>query len=204
MRTSALSTSLSSVATPFGSFMLSAIERLPRASRSSVGAPTRSTRTTSAPKSARIMPQYGPGARPAISTTRMPSSAPMGALPSECAHHEPEDAQPAERRGAQLGDGTPDPGALGRPHQRPGERDHAELPELDADVEPAERQHEPARRQRQLVQDPGEAESVDQPECEGDRDAQPRRPRDTGQKTEVTPRERCHPEQHAGGDAPVP
>src|SRR5512139_4059410 len=46
-------------------------------------APTRSTRTTSAPKSARIMPQNGAGARPAISTTRIPCRALMRCLSFE-------------------------------------------------------------------------------------------------------------------------
>src|SRR5262249_44170873 len=58
-----------------GLFRFTATERLPRASWSVEPAPTLSTRTTSAPKSARISPQKGAGASPAISITRIPCNA---------------------------------------------------------------------------------------------------------------------------------
>lgn len=77
MSTSARQHSRLSAAAPAGRFRSSAKERLPRPCTSAAKAvgDGRSTRTTRAPKSARIMPQSGAGARPASSSTRTPLSA---------------------------------------------------------------------------------------------------------------------------------
>ena len=86
---SAPSTSFSTVATPSGCLRSTPTLRRPRLSTSKWGVSgissrtrsARSTRTTSAPRSASIMAANGPGPIPAISTTRMPLSGPM--LPPE-------------------------------------------------------------------------------------------------------------------------
>src|SRR5919198_831743 len=65
---------------PSGCLRSAATERRPRSSSAGSGpraAPGRSTRTTSAPRSARTIPQNGPGPIPATSTTRTPASGPM-------------------------------------------------------------------------------------------------------------------------------
>lgn len=70
-----------STAAPCARFRSSTSERFPRARLlTSPGKPTRSTRSTCAPKSARTIPQNGPGARPASSTTLTPCRAivPLG------------------------------------------------------------------------------------------------------------------------------
>src|SRR6478609_7145014 len=82
MTTSACRTSSSTVATASGSLRLSATLGRPRLSSivappASPCPPGRSTRITSAPRSARIMHACGPGPIPAISTTFTPRSGPV-------------------------------------------------------------------------------------------------------------------------------
>ena len=60
--------------------MLGRDRRRPPASASGFDSPGRSTRTTSAPSSASIMPANGVGPMPPSSTTRMPASGPAAAL----------------------------------------------------------------------------------------------------------------------------
>jgi hypothetical protein len=78
--TSAASTSLSSASTAAGFFRSSPTERLPRVSSSCCGeverGPGLSMRNTSAPRSASIMAQNGPGPMLASSITRRPVSGP--------------------------------------------------------------------------------------------------------------------------------
>lgn len=74
--TSARAHSDRNTAAPRGCFRSTASERLPLPIRlRSPRVPGRSTRTTCAPKSARTIPQNGPGARPASSTTETPCKA---------------------------------------------------------------------------------------------------------------------------------
>src|SRR4051794_37868343 len=82
MTTSACLTSSSTVATACGSLRLSATLGRPRLSSivappASACPPGRSTRITSAPRSARIMQACGPGPMPAISTTLIPARGPV-------------------------------------------------------------------------------------------------------------------------------
>jgi hypothetical protein len=79
IRTSARSLSRKTISRPCGLLRLTPIERLPRlvtSNRGLLGVPrplasVRSTRTTSAPKSASSIAHMGPGPIPASSTTRM-------------------------------------------------------------------------------------------------------------------------------------
>src|SRR5215831_17132296 len=85
--TSAAAASRSSSATPSGSLRLIPTDRRPRTSGSTGAAASgpqasaRSTRSTSAPRSERIMQPNGAGARLAISITRTPSSGPISSPP---------------------------------------------------------------------------------------------------------------------------
>src|SRR5918993_215292 len=89
MRASAVSTSASTTSTPSGDLRSTPMDRRPRASRSPggrSGSPpdtfcARSMRMTSAPMSARSIPQYGAGPSPASSTTVMPASGPAMCVP---------------------------------------------------------------------------------------------------------------------------
>src|SRR3954453_13311272 len=91
MRTSAVSHSFSTSSTPSGVLVLMPTDRRPRASgsvrRPMTSSPglTRSTRTTSGPRSDRIIVANGPGASPASSTTFRPLSGPafIAWFPSE-------------------------------------------------------------------------------------------------------------------------
>src|SRR5581483_8720931 len=86
---SACSPRRNTVSTPCGFFRSTARLRRPRASTSFGGCSglcsrtrsARSTRSTSAPISASIIPQNGPGPMPAISMTLIPSSGPIVASP---------------------------------------------------------------------------------------------------------------------------
>src|SRR5829696_2340983 len=86
---SAVSTNLSTTSTPSGDLRSTPMDRRPRASRSPggrSGSPpdtfcARSMRMTSAPMSARSIPQYGAGPSPASSTTVMPASGPAMCVP---------------------------------------------------------------------------------------------------------------------------
>src|SRR5210317_1708356 len=84
-RASAFSTSLRTASRPSADFKSSRIDRLPRRVQSlagsSLGTASLSTQTTSAPRSASIMPQNGPGPSPETSTIFSPSSGPKGRPP---------------------------------------------------------------------------------------------------------------------------
>lgn len=121
MSTSAPRHSRLSTAAPCCRFRSSAKERLPRACTSAAEVTAdwdrRSTRTTCAPKSARIIPQSGAGASPASSSTRTPLSAIATAAAGERLDLDhgggPEAAPPAlaRRRGQGAGSCRPLPGA---------------------------------------------------------------------------------------------
>ena len=76
MRTSAREHSRLATSAPLGFLRSMTMDRLPRARISTVAVCiSLSTRVTVAPKSARIIPAYGTGASPAISTTLIPARA---------------------------------------------------------------------------------------------------------------------------------
>src|SRR6185312_14089399 len=83
----------------------------------------------------------------------------------------PEEPDRGDRAGAGDGDPAPEPGPVPEPaHEEEGDPDDEELPEIHPEVEAEQRDDEAVLGEGDLAQAAGEAQAVDQPEAEDDRE----------------------------------